>query len=121
MGGGWEGGDSGLGRRGPDLGCLNRAGWSGVGESLPVLSVLCMERPVCCSREVGVGLGVPRSLGSGLALLGGRGREMRELATFSLCTLLGRVFWGRLGGTLSAVLKLGEPGQPKLVLVVCGG
>ena len=92
LGGGWEGGESGLGSRGPDLVCLTRAGWSRLGEALPELSVLCMERAVLCRREAGVGLGVPLSLGSGLALLGGLGREIRELATFSLWTLLGRVF-----------------------------
>ena len=118
-GGGWEGGESGLGRRGPALGCLT---CSRVGEELlPVLSVLCMERAVLCSRLAGVGLGVPLSRPSGLALLGGRGSEMRELATFSLWALLGRVLAGSEGGLGSEMLKLGESGQPKLVFPPGGG
>ena len=118
VGGGSEGGDSGLGRSGPILGCLT---WSRVGELLPVLSVRWMERAVVWSSEAGVGLGVPRSLPSGRALLGGRGSEMRELATFSLWALLGRVLAGREGGLGSEMLKLGESGQPKLVLPPGGG
>ena len=86
-----------------------------------MLSVRCMERAVLCSSEAGVGLGVPLSLPSGLALLGGRGREIRELATFSLWALLGRVLTGSEGGLGSATLKLGESGQPKLELPAGGG
>ena len=78
VGGGCAGGESGLGRRGPALGCLT---WSRMGELLPVLSVRWMDRAVVWSSEAGVGLGVPRTLPSGRALLGGRGSEMRELAT----------------------------------------
>ena len=85
---------------------------STVGEELPVLSVRWMERAVVWSSEAGVGLGVPRGLPSGRALLGGRGREMRELATFSLWALLGLVLAGREGGLGSDMLKLGESGQP---------
>ena len=79
-----------------------------------MLSDLARERAVLCSREVGVGLGVPRSLGSGLALLGGRGREIRELATFSLTTAAGLCLVGRLGGAVSATEKLLEAGHAQL-------
>ena len=120
VGGGWEGGESGRGRRGPALGCCLTS-LSRLGEELPVLSLRWTERAVLCRREAGVGLGVPRSLPSGRALLGGRGREMRELATFSLWALLGRVLTGSEGGLGSATLKLGESGQPKLVLAAGGG
>ena len=101
------------------MGCLTESGRGG--EQLPVLSVRWMERAVLCSSEAGVGLGVPRGRPSGLALLGGRGSEMRELATFSLWALLGRVLTGREGGLGSVILKLGESGQPKLVSTPGGG
>jgi hypothetical protein len=58
----------------------------------PMLSLLASESAVVCRREVGVGEGVPRNLGSGLALEGGLGREIRLLAIFSLCTEAGRGF-----------------------------
>ena len=65
------------------MGCLIES-WRVGEEQLPVLSVRWMERAVVCRSEAGVGLGVPLNLPSGRALLGGRGSEMRELATFSL-------------------------------------
>ena len=87
----------------------------GVGEcEEPVLSDLARERAVDCRREVGVGLGVPRSLGSGLALLGGRGREIKELATFSLTTAAGLCLVGKVGGAVSATEKLLEAGHAQL-------
>ena len=118
LGGGLERGDSdlaGVGIRGPAL--LTTV--SGVGELLPVLavlSVLCIDSEVDCSREAGVGLGVAlmRDMASGLALLGGRGNDIRELAIFSLCTLAGLVLVGKLGGALSEILKLLFSGQAQL-------
>ena len=87
----------------------------GVGEcEEPVLSDLASERAVDCRREVGVGLGVPLILGSGLALLGGRGREIRELATFSLTTAAGLCLVGKVGGAVSATEKLLEAGHAQL-------
>ena len=56
------------------MGCLTESGRGG--EQLPVLSVRWMERAVLCSSEAGVGLGVPLSLPSGRALLGGRPGSM---------------------------------------------
>lgn len=94
-------GDSeGAGSRGPwrEGGGPRGGSEEGVGEcEEPVLSDLARERAVDCRREVGVGLGVPRSLGSGLALLGGRGKEIKELATFSLTTWAGLCLVGRVG------------------------
>ena len=58
----------------------------------PVLSDLWTDNAVDCKSDVGVGLGVPRNLGSGRALDGGLGRGIRELATFSLWALIGLVF-----------------------------
>ena len=56
-----------------------------------------MDNAVDWSREAGVGLGVPLCLTpSGLALLGGRGSDIRLLATFSRCTLAGLCLTGRL-------------------------
>ena len=66
-----------------------------MGEELlrePVLSDRCIDNAVDCSSDVGVGLGVPRNLGSGRALEGGLGSGIREFATFSLWALMGRVF-----------------------------
>ena len=82
----------------------------------PVLSDLARDRAVDCRREVGVGLGVPRSLGSGLALLGGRGKEIKELATFSLTTWAGLCLVGKVGGAVSATEKLLEAGHAQLSL-----
>ena len=55
---------------------------------LVTLSALCMESVVVWRRLVGVGLGVPRILGSGLALLGGRGSDIRELSTNQMLVLI---------------------------------
>ena len=105
-GGGLEGGVArgesdlaGVGIRGPDLVFCSVSGVarvfctvSGVpGSVLPVLvtlSALCMESVVVWRRLVGVGLGVPRILGSGLALLGGRGSDIRELSTNQMLVLI---------------------------------
>jgi len=67
------------GRRGPALSFDTSA----VGEELlrdpePVLSDRCIDKAVVCNSDVGVGLGVPLTLGSGLALEGGLGRGIRE-------------------------------------------
>ena len=48
----------------------------------PMLSLRAKDKAVDCRMEVGVGDGVPRDL-SGLALEGGRGRGISELAIFS--------------------------------------
>ena len=63
-----------------------------------------------------MGLGVPRSLGSGLALLGGRGKEIKELATFSLTTWAGLCLVGKVGGAVSATEKLLDAGHAQLSL-----
>ena len=82
-----------------------------------MLSDLAIERLVDGNSEAGVGLGVPRNLAvSGLALLGGRGSEIRELAIFSLCTEAGRVLVGRVGGPVSDTLKLLLLGHAQLLL-----
>jgi len=103
-----------------------RARASGVGElALPVLlmlSVLCIDSAVDWSREGGVGLGVPLCLGSGRALLGGRGNDMMLLATFSLCTLAGLALVGRLGGSLTLKLVLlGHAQLSPTLLSAAGG
>ena len=87
-----------------------------------MLSVLAIERLVEGSSEAGVGLGVPRNLAvSGLALLGGRGRDIRELAIFSLWTEAGRVLVGSVGGHVSDTLKLLLLGHAQLSLELFSG
>ena len=125
--------DLGVGRRGPDLKfradstsflepMLSLLGLSGsrnleaklslrpirsLSRSLPLdpmLSLRAKDKAVDWRIEVGVGEGVPRDL-SGLALEGGRGRGISELAIFSRCTEEGRAefcFGGRAGRTGSA-------------------
>ena len=95
---------------------------SGVGGvTLRVESERWMESAVDCSRDPGVGLGVPRCRGSGRARLGGRGRGIRELATFSRWTLAGRVLAGRLGAAPSLTLKLSEAGHAHPASLGAGG
>ena len=58
---------------------------------------------------------------AGFARLGGRGKDIKELAIFSLCTLAGRVLFGRVGGAVSETLKLEFDGQAQFSVLSADG